>query len=152
MKTATKTTGGVFAAAVTLVAAYEGYYGYVYKDIVGVPTYCHGETDNIPPKGTTFSKAECLALLKKSLVKYDDGFMKCVNRPIPDSVHIAGISLSYNIGISGTCRSTFTRKINQGDFKGACDALLAYNHAGGRVVKGLTNRRRDERRICLEGL
>lgn len=152
MKTATKTTGGVFAAAVALVAAYEGYYGYVYKDVVGVPTYCYGETDNIPPKGTTFSKAECLALLKKSLVKYDDGFMKCVTRPIPDSVHIAGISLSYNIGWAGTCRSAFVREINKGNFKAACDALLGYNHGKGRVIKGLTNRRQSERRICLEGL
>jgi len=153
MNKVTKTGGGIFAAAVTLVAAWEGYYGYVYKDVVGVPTYCYGETDNIASaRGKTFTKAECLALLKKSLVKYDEGFMKCVNRPIPDSVHIVGISLSYNIGWAGACRSQFVKKINEGDFKGACNALMGYVHAKGRVIRGLVNRRAAERKQCLEGL
>lgn len=31
-------------------------------------------------------------------------------------------------------------------------APLAWNRAGGRVVKGLTNRRVAERKLCLEGL
>lgn len=147
------TAGAVFAAAVTVIAAYEGYVARIADDGFGNPTYCYGETDNPGfAKGKTFSKAECLALLQKSLVKYDDGFMKCVNRPIPDGVHIAGISLTYNIGVGGTCKSAFVRKINQGDFKEACNALMAYNHANGRVVKGLTTRRADERRICLSGL
>ncbi len=44
------------------------------------------------------------------------------------------------------------RRLNAGDIRGACDALLAWNKAGGRVVQGLTNRRQDERRLCLEGL
>lgn len=149
----TGVAGGVFAAAVAIIAIYEGYVSRIADDGFGNPTYCYGETDNPGfAKGRTFTKPECLELLKKSLVKYDDGFMKCVNREIPDSVHIAGISLAYNIGIVGTCRSAFVRKINQGDFKGACDALLGYNHANGRTVPGLTSRRRSERKICLEGL
>ena len=145
--------GGVFAAAVTVIAVYEGYVARIADDGFGNPTYCYGETDNAAAaRGRTFTKAECLALLEKSLVKYDIGFMRCVTRPIPDSVHVAGISLAYNIGVAGVCHSAFVRKINEGDFKGACDALLGYNHANGRVVKGLTSRRQSERRICLEGL
>ena len=31
-------------------------------------------------------------------------------------------------------------------------ALLAWNKAGGRVIKGLTKRRETERALCLEGL
>jgi GH24 family phage-related lysozyme (muramidase) len=27
--------------------------------------------------------------------------------------------------------------------------MLAYDHAGGRVLKGLTNRRREERDLCM---
>ena len=155
MKFPKKTTAAVFAAATTLTAVYEGYYGYTYKDVVGVPTVCYGETEKTAVaegRKKTFTKAECLDMLKKSLVKYDDGFMACVNRPIPDSVHIAGISFTYNVGIGGVCRSGFVKFINQGKFKEACDALLVWNHAGGRVIKGLTNRRQSERKICLEGL
>lgn len=146
---------GVAVAAAALVASWEGYYGKTYNDIVGVPTVCYGETEKsavAEGRKRTFTKAECLEMLQQSLKKYDDGFMRCVKRPIPDSVHIAGISFTYNVGIGGACKSSFVRKINAGDFKGACDALLLWNKAGGRVVKGLDNRRRDERRVCLEGL
>jgi hypothetical protein len=56
-------------------------------------------------------------------------------------------------------------KINEGDFRGACAALLTskivngkrvytgwYIRAQGRVVQGLINRRRDDQKMCLSGL
>jgi len=149
------TAGAVAAAAASLVAAWEGYYGNTYRDIVGVPTVCYGETEKAAVEAgrqRTFTKAECLSMLQQSLKKYDDGFMACVTRDIPDSVHIAGISFTYNVGIAGACRSSFVRHINRGDFREACDALLMWNRAGGRVVKGLDNRRKAERKVCLEGI
>lgn len=150
-----KTAAGILAAAATLVAVYEGYSGKTYLDVVSVPTVCYGETEKsavAEGRKRSFTKAECLSMLQASLKKYDDGFMRCVKRDIPDSVHIAGISFTYNVGISGACNSSFVRKINAGDFRGACDALLMWNRAGGRVVNGLDNRRRSERKVCLEGL
>lgn len=164
--------GGVLAGAVALISPWEGYFGRTYKDIVGVPTVCYGETDKVAVaegRKREFTKPECLDMLAKRLPEYDAGFMRCVKRPIPDSVHIAGISLAYNVGVGGACRSTFVRKINSGKFvgtcstpealeentndcRGACDALLSWNRAGGRVVKGLDNRRHAERIVCLQGL
>jgi lysozyme len=95
-------------------------------------------------------------MLASRLPHYDVGLRRCLHREMPRSVHIAMLSATYNIGIAGFCRSTMARRINAGDFKGACDALLAWNKGtirGERVViKGLDNRRRDERRVCLEGL
>lgn len=150
-----KTAAAVAVAAASLVGAWEGYYGKTYKDIVGVPTVCYGETDKAAVaegRKRTFTKAECLKMLSERLPEYDEGFKRCINREIPESVHIAMISVTYNIGIGGVCKSSMVRKINAGDFRGACDALLAWNRAGGRVVKGLDNRRRAERQVCLEGL
>lgn len=34
----------------------------------------------------------------------------------------------------------------------ACHALRLYNRAGGKVVRGLDDRRRAEEKFCLEGL
>lgn len=147
--------GGLMMAAVALISPFEGYYGHTYKDIVGVKTVCYGETDKAAvTKGQTytFSKAECQAMLGQSLVKYDDGMMRCLHKPITDNAHVAFLSTTYNIGIAGFCRSSMARLVNAGNLKGACNALRGYNHAGGRAVKGLTTRRLKERELCLRGL
>jgi len=44
------------------------------------------------------------------------------------------------------------RKANAGDLRGACDALLLWNKAGGQVVRGLDRRRQAERALCLRGV
>lgn len=43
------------------------------------------------------------------------------------------------------------RKLNAGDSKGACDEMRRSNKAGGKVWKGLINRREVEREICNWG-
>lgn len=69
-----------------------------------------------------------------------------------DAQLIAAVSLAYNIGPAAYNRSTVAKRFSSGDWKGACDAFLRWNKAGGRVVSGLTKRREAERRICLRGL
>jgi lysozyme len=44
------------------------------------------------------------------------------------------------------------RRFDAGDRRGACDAFLMWNKAGGHAVAGLTNRRRAERALCLKGI
>lgn len=145
----------VLIAAATMVAPFEGYYGKTYRDVVGVETVCFGETDRAAVRrGKTyrFSKEECTKMLADRLPEYDNGVLKCIHREMPFSVHVSVISLAYNIGIHGVCKSTIAAKINAGDFKGACNAFLSFDHAGGRRVLGLTRRRQVERKRCLEGL
>lgn len=145
------TTGAVFGAAVALIQPWEGLYTKPYYDIVGVKTVCFGETaaDGVD-LNRSYTPAECRALLVKSLPKYDNGIKACVHRPMPDSVHVAFISTAYNIGVRGFCNSTMAKRANAGDFRGACDALMHWDRAGGRVIKGLHNRRVAERSTCLK--
>nr|DAO72834.1 MAG TPA: endolysin R21 like protein [Caudoviricetes sp.] len=44
-----------------------------------------------------------------------------------------------------------SRKINQGDSKGACEQLRRWTYAGGKQWKGLITRREIEREVCLWG-
>jgi lysozyme len=76
----------------------------------------------------------------------------CLKKPITDNMHVAFLSATYNIGISGFCKSSMARLVNDGKPRQACDALLAWNKAGGKVVKGLDNRRKAERSLCLQGI
>jgi lysozyme len=59
------------------------------------------------------------------------------------------VSFSFNVGLGTLQRSTLRQKHNRGDYAGAADELLKYCKAGGKVLKGLENRRKDERALYL---
>ncbi len=136
------------AIAIPVVKSLEGTSNDPYYDIVGVQTVCTGET-NVTMR--RHSDAECDAMLRASLVKYGDGILQCINVPINQNQHAAFTSFAYNVGVSSFCKSSLLKKLNAGDFVGACNGLLAWTYAGGKYVQGLANRRKVERRLCLKG-
>ena len=142
-------TAGWLAIAIAVVGAYEGISLTAYPDIVGVPTICYGETKNVK-LGQTATKEQCDSQLSARLVEFNQGVESCVTRPMRDNERVAFVSLSYNIGVDAFCKSTVVRRFNAGDKAGACDAILMWNKAGGKVVQGLVNRRQKEREICLK--
>lgn len=162
---AAKAKAGVAAGAaaaislgVTIAAPQEGYVGYVYRDAVGVLTYCYGETENAKSmQGRTFSKQECHDLLVKRMAHYDQGNDSCVSNweSLPVETRGAFNSFSYNVGIGGFCGSSAARYLRTGNIRAACDAILAWNKGtvGGKkvVLAGLAKRRVVERNICLRG-
>ncbi|GGE54321.1 lysozyme [Agaricicola taiwanensis] len=142
---------GFAALMVSFVGAWEGLRLTSYPDVVGVWTACYGETHGIRP-GQRFSKAECDARLIDSLKTHERGMLRCLTRPLPDEVHGAFLSLTYNIGVGAFCKSTAARLANAGDLKGACAAIQRFNKAGGVVWKGLVRRRAAEYDLCMKGL
>lgn len=137
----------------------------VYLDMVGVPTVCDGITTlggKPMPRGRTFTEKECAALLEAELVKHAQGVMNCspglaVSRIAEverqrEGPRFAAVSLAYNIGVTAYCGSTARRRFNARDYAGGCTALTWWNKAGGRVVRGLVNRREREAKVCREGL
>jgi lysozyme len=61
------------------------------------------------------------------------------------------VSFSFNLGLGTLQRSTLRQKHNRGDYEGAAEEFLKYTKAGGKVLKGLVNRRNDERALYLGG-
>ena len=59
------------------------------------------------------------------------------------------VSFSFNLGLGGLQRSTLRQKVLRGDFEGASEEFLKYTIAGGKVLKGLVNRRNDEKALFL---
>ncbi|ALN73516.1 lysozyme [Aureimonas sp. AU20] len=148
-----KKGAAVTALVIGLVGAWEGFRPVAYRDVVGIPTVCFGETRGVK-MGDRYTLEECRVMLGEGVKQFEAGMRSCLKAPdaIPDKPYAAMISVTYNIGTAGFCGSSMARRLNAGDIRGACDALLSWNKAGGRVVAGLTNRRQDERRLCLEGL
>ena len=142
------------ALAIALVGGFEGVRLKAYIPIPGdVPTVCFGETRGVK-LGDKHTLAECKAMLGDALADFETGIRRCLKAPdsIPDKPYVAMLSLSYNIGQKAFCGSTVAKRANAGDLRGACDAMLAWNKASGRVVPGLVNRRNAERKLCLEGI
>ncbi len=146
-----KKGGAVVALALGLVGGFEGLRTTAYRDVVGIPTICYGETKNVR-MGMSLDKATCDAMLIQRLDEFANGMERCVKRPMNDNVYTAFLSLSYNIGTYGFCKSTVVKRFNVGDHRGACDAMLMWDKAKGRKIAGLTRRREEERELCLKGM
>lgn len=123
-----------------------------YLDIVNVPTICDGDTKGVR-MGMVETEAGCRDRLERQLIAHAAPVLKCVpGLKGRDNQLVASVSLAYNIGTAGFCRSTVARRFNAGNWRGGCDAMLMWNKAGGREVRGLTLRRERERALCLRGL
>lgn len=144
------------AALLAAIAGFEGYAPEPYDDPAGVPTVCWGDTAQVE-RGRTLSRAECEARLERQAIAHAAPVLRCVPQLRGrEGALIASASLAYNIGARAFCRSTAARRFRAGDWRGGCDAFLAWDKArvNGRLVRlrGLANRRQTERDICLRGL
>jgi lysozyme len=136
------------ASALVGIAVSEGYRGTAYDDGVGVQTIGFGTTEGVKP-GDKTDPVRSLIRLNKSASVYSDAVKRCAPVPMYQYEFDALVSLTYNIGPDAFCRSTVAKKMVMGDYKGACDAILLFNRAGGKVNPGLVKRREAERKLCL---
>jgi lysozyme len=148
---AKRLSAGALGVCLIFVGGFEGLRQTAYRDVVGIPTICYGETKNVR-MGQTATRAECDSMLVHSLVEHEDGMLKCLRVALPEKTQQAFLSFTYNVGAGAFCGSTLLRKANAGDIRGACDELLRWDKAGGVVFPGLTRRRLAERSMCLQGL
>jgi lysozyme len=147
-------TAAAIAIATPFLIKWEGV-DYVAKqqkiDPPGIYTVCNGITNYDLPElkpGMRFTAKECADLLQKALPKYAAPIDKCLKVPVTDTMRAALYSASYNLGGGTVCKSSMMRKINQGQDQAGCDAFLKYTMANGKFLKGLKNRRMDERKLC----
>lgn len=142
------TTAVVLAAATAFVAPWEGRRLTPYYDIVGVLTVCDGSTFDVEQR--RYTPAECDARLQTDIGRHYTGLTRCIHRPVTVNQMVAVTSWAFNVGVAAACRSTLVRWINAGEPATVwCFELLKWDKAGGRRVRGLTNRRRAELEVCL---
>lgn len=151
MELKTKVAGGVLAAAVSLIAVWEGRSLVAYVDPVGIPTICEGYTHGVK-LGDVATPQQCDALTAQEAARALAVVDASVSRPLPAGVRVALASFVYNVGPRNYQGSTLLRKLRAGDVRGACNELPRWVYAGGRKLRGLERRRQAEREICLSGL
>ena len=128
----------------------EGYTSRAAIPIKGdVPTIGFGTTAGVK-MGDTITPQVAVSRALSDVSKFEGALKRCVKVPLTQGEYDAYLSLSYNIGSGAFCGSTLVRKLNAGDYAGACEQVLAWDKAGGRRVQGLTARRNREYAQCRQ--
>jgi lysozyme len=97
----------------------------------------------------TFSLEEVYAILASDVRKFELGVERYINVQLTQNQFDALVSFAFNLGLGTLQRSTLRAKLNRLDYQGAVESLLKYNKAGGRVLKGLDKRRKDEAALFM---
>lgn len=151
-KTKTNETVTCFQASqkcVELVARFEGCRLKAYKCPAGVWTIGYGHTEGVKAGDTLSSSEEAKKLLLEDLKKYA-GYVnalikdKSITFELNQNQFDALTSFVYNCG-QGSLRKLVTGR----DAKTVAEKMLLYNKGGGKVLEGLTRRRREERALFL---
>lgn len=132
-----------------LVKKWEGCRLQAYQDVVGVWTIGYGHTSGVTP-GLTITQEAADQLLRGDLEKFQKGVLNLIKVPLKQCQIDALTSFSYNVGLGNLKTSTLLKKVNNGDIEGASKEFEKWNKAGKKVLKGLTNRRADEKALFLK--
>lgn len=132
-----------------LVRKWEGFKPKMYLDSVNRPTVGIGtliDTDSEKYLLTaTITESMAYELLKKDMNKFEDIIDNNVKVKLNQNQFDALCCFVYNVGGGNFKSSTLLKKLNLGDYIGASNQLLVWNKAGGKVLSGLTSRRKDEK-------
>lgn len=147
------------AAGLVGIAVDEGYSEKAYPDpVLGtkVPTIGFGTTGGVK-MGDTTTPVKALQRKLQDVQGYENALKRCVTVPLYQHEFDAYIDLSYNIGSTAFCSSTLVKRLNAGDYPGACNAILMWRKAGdvdcsapgNKTCSGLWARRQRLRQQCL---
>jgi lysozyme len=102
-----------------------------------------------PEDDRVFPMEEVDAILAADLSRFERGVEQFCPVPLTQGMFDGLCSFAFNCGLGTLQRSTLRQKLLRGDKEGAADEFLKYCMAGGKPLKGLQNRRIDERAMFL---
>ena len=102
-----------------------------------------------PEDDRLFSMEEVNGILAADLHRFELGVERFCPVILTQGQFDALVSFSFNVGLGTLQRSTLRQKVLKNNMEGAAEELLKYCMAGGKPLKGLQNRRRDERVLFL---
>ena len=138
---------------IATILAHEAIVLTAYKDVAGVWTIGAGLTAGA---GVSVRPGQRVTLLtaidgfKQKIRKYEDRVQRAIKRDLSQNVMDGATSFDFNTGaiISGSVDD----KWNRGDKAAAMATLRQYVNAGGKRVRGLEIRRREEEAIIINGV
>jgi lysozyme len=102
-----------------------------------------------PEDDRVFPMEEVNGILAADLERFERGVERFCPVPLTQGMFDGLTSFSFNCGLGTLQRSTLRQKLLRGDKAGAAEEFLKYCMGGGKILKGLQNRRIDERALFL---
>ena len=130
---------------INLIKQFEGCRLTAYKCAAGVPTIGYGHTAGVK-MGQTITQVQAESFLKDDLMKYEKNVEKYDSKYHWNQNEFdALVSFAFNIGSIDQLTAAGTR-----DRKTIAEKILQYNKAAGKVLDGLTKRRKVEQALFLK--
>lgn len=140
----------VSASALAAIAAYEGYSSTAYSPVPGdKPTIGFGATAGVKD-GDRTTPVKAVQRLARDAELTRAGIARCVSVPLTQNELDVYVSFAYNMGTANFCKSTMAKKLNAGDYAGACAELRRWVYFRKTKLPGLVSRREDEYRRCMK--
>lgn len=141
-----------------LLTQWEGFETHVYKDSAGLPTIGVGHllTKDELSSGKVMIKGQqvkfhnglthqqVVDLLSDDIKRYEETVRNTVKADLKQHQFDALVSFCFNVGQRAFSNSTLLKRINESNWNDVPVQFRRWNKAGGRVVKGLINRRENE--------
>ena len=143
----------VSARGIQLIKHHEGVRNRPYRCPAGLWTvgvgHLIGDGKSLPESwNKTFTAEEIDALLKRDLRGFERGVLKMLpNVSLRQCEFDSLCSFAFNLGLGTFQRSGVRQALLRGDKKAAMESLVKYCKAGGKILKGLQNRRLDEKAL-----
>lgn len=131
---------------INLIKSFEGCRLTSYQDVGGVWTIGYGHTSNVYAN-MSITQQQADAFLEQDLQRFSQAVASAVKVPLNQYQFDALVSFCYNVGVHAFATSSLLKRLNRGDYSGACEEMDLWIHAGGKVVQGLVNRRNAEQAL-----
>lgn len=140
-------------AGINLIKKWEGLRTEAYLCPAKVWTIGYGHTSaaGAPAvkKGMKITAKEADDILRRDLSVYEKAVKDAVKVPLSANKFASLVSFTYNLGAGNLRKSTLLKKLNAGDYDGAANEFAKWNKANGKVLKGLVDRRAEEKALFL---
>lgn len=133
-----------------LVAKFEGCQLKAYKCPAGVWTIGYGHTENVKPGDNLTSEEEARNMLLKDLDRYSSYVNrliadKTIRFPVNQNMFDALTSFVYNCG-----PANLRTLVDKRDAQTVASKILLYDKCNGKVLTGLSRRRKEEQKLFLK--
>jgi lysozyme len=149
----------ISARGLKLIADFEGLRLKAYPDpgtggdpwTIGYGTTVYPDGRKVK-KGDVITEVQALDYLKQDVKKFATSVNQLASVPLNQNRFDALVSFTYNLGAGALARSSLLRKLNAREYEAAAAEFDKWVYAAGRILPGLVNRRKAERKLFSEPL
>ncbi len=134
---------------INLIKSFEGCRLQAYLCPALIWTIGYGHTGNVK-KGDKITEVQAETLLTIDLQKFENAINTAVKAPLNQNQFDALVSFVYNIGIGAFKTSTLLKHLNASEYGLAAVQFERWNKSHGKILSGLTRRRKAEKELFIK--